>query len=83
MTRKDEYRSTILIIYESCKNFTKMSKRYGLGKEYLEVLINECFELFDILLLCAIRDDFIKPDHYNELLDYVDRLSDYLKECLE
>lgn len=81
MTRVEEYRSTILIIYESGKNFIKMSKRYGLGKEYLEVLVNEFFELFDILLLCAIRDDFIKADHYNELLDYVDRISNYLKEC--
>lgn len=83
MTRREEYQTTILTIYESCKNFIKMSKRYGLRKEYLEVLVNEYFELYDILLLCAIRDDFITAGHYNELLDYVDKLSNYLKECLE
>lgn len=38
MTRMEEYQTTILTIYVSGKNFIEMSKTYGLGKEYLEVL---------------------------------------------
>jgi len=83
MTRREEYQTTILIIYESGKNFIKMSKKYGLGKEQLDLFVDEYTQFFNVIMLCALRDDFIRKDDYNELLDYVDRLLDYLKECLE
>ena len=84
MTREEEYKCTILIIYESGKNFINMSKRRGLGKEQLGLLIDEYTELFyNVIMLCALRDDFISKDDYNELLGYVERLLYCLKECLE
>lgn len=83
MTRREEYQSTILTIYESGKNFIKMSKKYGLGKEQLDFVVDEYTQFFNVIMLCALRDDFIRKDDYNELLDYIDRLLDYLKECLE
>lgn len=83
MTREEEYRSTILIIYETVKNFIKMSKRRGLGKEQLVLLVDSFIELFDIIMIYALRDDFIKYDNYDVLLDYVGKLSYYLKECIE
>ena len=83
MTRKEEYQCTILTIYVSGKNFIEMSKKYGLGKEHLDLLIDSYLELFDIIMLCALRDDFIIKNDYLNLLEYVNKLSGYLKECLE
>lgn len=83
MTRSEEYRSTILIIYEAGKNFIKMSKRHGLGKEQLDLLFDEYVELFYVFMSCALRDDFISKDDYNELFDYVERLLYCLKEYCE
>lgn len=80
MTRKEEYHCTILTIYVSCKNFIEMSKNYGLGKEQLYLLIDSYLELFDIIMLCALRDDFIIKNDYLDLLEYVNKLSGYLKE---
>jgi hypothetical protein len=83
MTRKEEYHCTILTIYASGKNFIEMSKKYGLGKEQLDLLIDSYLELFDIIMLCALRDDFIIKNDYLNLLEYVNKLSGYLKECCE
>ena len=83
MTRKEEYQCTILTIYVSGKNFIEMSKKYGLGKEQLNLLLDSYLELFDIIMLCAIRDDFIIKNDYLCLLEYVNKLSGYLKECCE
>ena len=83
MTRKEEYHCTILTIYVSGKNFIEMSKKYGLGKEQLDLLIDSYLELFDIIMLCALRDDFIIKNDYLDLLEYVNKLSGYLKEYCE
>lgn len=83
MTRKEEYQCTILTIYVSGKNFIEMSKKYGLGKEQLDLLIDSYLELFVIIMLCALRDDFIIKNDYLNLLEYVNKLSGYLKECYE
>lgn len=83
MTRKEEYQCTILTIYVSGKIFIEMSKKYGLGKEQLDLLIDSYLELFDIIMLCALRDDFIIKNDYLYLSEYVNKLSGYLKECCE
>lgn len=83
MTRKEEYQCTILTIYVSGKNFIEMSKKYGLGKEQLNLLVDSYLELFDMIMLCALRDDFIIKNDYLNLLEYVNKLSGYLKECCE
>ena len=83
MTRKEEYHCTILTIYVSGKNFIAMSKNHGLGKEQLDLLIDSYLELFDIIMLCALRDDFIIKNDYLYLLEYVNKLSGYLKEYCE
>lgn len=83
MTRKEEYCCAILINYVSGKNFIKTSKSYGLGKEKLDLLVDSYLELFDMFMLCALRDDYITKNDYLGLLEYSNKLSNYLKECLE
>lgn len=79
MTREEEYRSTILIIYETDKNFIKMSKRRGLGKEYLELLVDSCIKSFDAITTIASQDLFIDKDDCLELVVYANTLSAYLR----
>ena len=83
MTRKEEYHCTILTNYAGGKNFIQMSKRYGLGKEQLNLLVDSYLELFDMIMLCALRDDYITKNDYLELLEYSNKLSNYLKEYCE
>lgn len=83
MNRKEEYRSTILIIYESGKIFIKMSKRYGLGKQYLELISDRCTNLLDSIITIATQDDYINRSECLDLILYVDRLAHQLKECCE
>lgn len=75
MTRKEEYHCAMLAIYRSGRDFIKSSKMfYGLR---FEVLCNSYIILFDEILYCAFLDDF------KELTKYADKLTHYLKECLE
>lgn len=75
MTRKEEYRRAMSAIYRSGRDFIKSSKMYcGLR---FEILCNSYIILFDEILYCAFLDDF------KELSKYADKLSYYLKECLE
>lgn len=83
MTREEEYRSTILIIYESGKNFIKMSKRYGLGKQYLELISDRYTTLLDSIITIATQDVYINRSECLDLILYVDRLAHYLKEYIE
>lgn len=52
-------------------------------KEQLDLLIDSYLELFDIIMLYALRDDFIIKNDYLDLLEYVNKLPGYLKECCE
>ena len=45
--------------------------------------INNCIILFDEILYCAFLDDFITLDDFKEISTYGDKLTRYLKECLE
>lgn len=83
MNRRGEYKCTILGTYHCAKDFIEWSKSYGFGKEQLDLLVDEYFNLYDIFILCALRDDFINQDDYDELLATVDTILDYLKECCE
>lgn len=75
MTRKEEYRCTMSALYRSGRDFIKSSRLYyGLK---LEVLCNSYIILFDEILCCAFLDDF------KELSIYTDKLTRYLRECLE
>lgn len=81
MTRIEEYRCAMSAIYRSGIDFIKSSnKYYGLK---FETLCNAYINLIDEVIMCAYKDDFITLDGYDELLAYADRLSRYLKECLE
>lgn len=48
-----------------------------------KVLCNSYIILFDEILYCAFLDDFITLDEFKELSKYADKLSYYLRECLE
>jgi hypothetical protein len=81
MTRKEEYHCEMSSIYRSGRDFIKSSKMYyGLK---LEVLCNSYIILFDEILYCAFLDDFITLDDFKELTKYADKLTRYLRECLE
>ena len=81
MTRKEEYRCTMSTLYRSGRDFIKSSRLYyGLK---LEVLCNSYIILFDEILYCAFLDDFITLDDFKELSTYADKLTRYLRECLE
>lgn len=82
MTREEEYRSTILIIYESSRNFIKMSKRYGIGKQYLELISDRCTTLLDSIVTIATQDVYINRSECLDLILYVDRLAHYLRSIL-
>lgn len=81
MTRKEEYRCTMSALYRSGRDFIKSSKMYY-GLKF-EVLCNSYIILFDEILYCAFLDDFITLDDFKELSKYADKLTRYLKECLE
>ena len=83
MTRKEEYKSTILGIYICVKNFIKWSKLYGLRKNELELISDGCTNLIDLIITIASQDVYIKKDECLELVLYVNKLSGYLKECCE
>lgn len=81
MTRIEEYRCAISAIYRSGIQFIKSSKMYY-GLKF-ETLCNAYINLIDEVIYCAYTDDFITLDGYNELLKYADKLTRYLKGCLE
>lgn len=81
MTRKEEYCYAISAIYRSGRDFIKSSKKYY-GLKF-EVLCNSYIILFDEILYCAFLDDFITLDDFKELSKYADKLTRYLRECLE
>lgn len=83
MTRKEEYRSTILGIYICVKNFIKWSKFNELRKNELELIIDSCTTLLDSITTIASQDLFIDKDDCLELVLYANKLSNYLKECCE
>ena len=81
MTRKEEYRCMMTTSYRSGRDFIKSSMVfYGLK---FEVLCNSYIILFDEILYCAFLDDFITLDDFKELSKFADKLTRYLKECLE
>lgn len=75
MIRKAEYRCAMSTIYRSGRDFIKLSKKYYVLR--FEVLCSSYIILFDEILYCAFLDDF------KDLSKYADKLSYYLKECLE
>ena len=83
MTRKDEYYTTILLFCETGINFIKRSKLRGLRKKELQILVDSCVTLFDIITTIASQDLLIDKDDCLELVLYANRLSDDLKECCE
>lgn len=83
MTRKEEYKCTILGIYVYVKNFIKWSKLCGLRKHELELISGSCTNLLDLITTIASQDVYINKDECLELVLYVDKLPGYLKECCE
>lgn len=83
MTRKEEYKNTILGIYICTKNFIRWSKLYGLRKNELELISNGCTNLIDLIITITSQDVYISKDECLELVLYVNKLSNYLKECCE
>lgn len=83
MTRKEEYKCTILGIYICVKNFIKWSKLYGLRKKELELICDCCINLLDSITTIAIQDVYTSGSECLELILYVNKLSGYLKECCE
>lgn len=81
MTRKEEYRCAMSALYISGRDFIRSSRKYY-GLKF-EVLCNSYIILFDEILYCAFLDDFITLDDFKELSTHVDKLTRYLKECLE
>lgn len=81
MTRKEEYHCAMSALYRSGRDFIKSSsKYYGLK---FEGLCDSYIILFDEILYCAFLDDFITLDDFKELSKFADKLTRYLKECLE
>lgn len=81
MNRKEEYRCVMSVIYRSGRDFIKSSSMfYGLK---FEDLCDSYIILFDEILYCAFLDDFITLDDFKELSTYVDKLTRYLRKCLE
>nr|DAY02200.1 MAG TPA: hypothetical protein [Caudoviricetes sp.] len=83
MTRKEEYKCTIVRIYIGIKNFIKWSKLYGLRKSELELISDGCTNLLDLITTVATQDVYINRGECLELVLYVNKLSNYLKECCE
>lgn len=83
MTRKEEYKCTILGIYICVKNFIKWSKLYGLRKNELELINDGCTKLLDSITTIATQDVYINRSECLDLILYVNKLSNYLKECCE
>ena len=83
MTRKEEYKCIILGIYSCAKNFIKSSKLYGLRKKELELISDGCIDLLDLITTIATQDIYINRGECLELILYVNKLSNYIKECCE
>lgn len=83
MIRIEEYNCTILGIYICVKNFIKWSKLYGLRKNELELISDGCTNLLDLITTIATQDVYIDKDECLELVLYLNKLSNYLKECCE
>lgn len=83
MTRKGEYKCAMLGIYGCAKNFIKCSKLYGLRKNELELISDGCTNLLDLITSITIQDAYINGTECLELVLYVNKLSNYLKECIE
>lgn len=81
MTRKEEYRCTISVLYRSGRDFIRSSKDYY--KLKYESLCDSYINLIYEIVYCSFVDDFITLDDYKELSAYADKLTRYLKECLE
>lgn len=81
MNRKEEYRCAMSAIYRSGRDFIKSSRMfYGLK---FEVLCNSYIILLDEILYSTFLDDFITLNDFKELSTYADKLTRYLRECLE
>ncbi len=83
MTRQEEYYTTILSFYTSGRDFIKWSKLYGLRKKELELISDSCIKLLDLITTIATQDIYISRCECLELILYVNKLSNYLKECCE
>ena len=83
MTRKEEYKCTILGIYICARDFIKSSKLYGLRKKELELISYGFIELLDLITTIATQDIYINRSECLELILYVNKLSNYIKECFE
>lgn len=82
MTRKEEYYCTIRSIYIPIRDFIQWSKSYGLTTE-LKPLVNGYITMIDLITNTASQDYLIDKDVCLELVLYANKLSNYLKECLE
>lgn len=68
MSRKEEYKCTILGIYICVKNFIKWSKLYRLRKNELELISDGCTNLLDLITTIASQDVYINKDECLELV---------------
>lgn len=83
MTRKEEYKCTILGIYICVKNFIKCYKLYGLRKKELQILVDSCIKSFDVITTIASQDVYIISFMLTDYEYERSRLLDVYKECLD
>ena len=84
MTLKEVYDEVLLDIYNNAVESIKLVDEYELKKELVVNNIKTLnIILFDEILYCAFLDDFITLDDFKELSTYADKLTRYLRECLE
>lgn len=83
MTRKEEYKFTILGIYNCVENFIKWSKLSGLRKKELELISDRCTTLLDSITTIATQDVHVNRSECLDLILYVNKLSNYLKRYCE
>ena len=79
MTLREVYDEVLLDIYNNALESIKLVGESELKKE---LAVNSIKSL-NIILLNGLRDDDVTVNDFKELSKYADKLSYYLKECLE
>jgi hypothetical protein len=89
MTLREVYDEVLLDIYNNAVESIKLVGESGLKKELVVNYIKSSKMYYGLKfeVLCnsyiILFDDFITLDDFKELSKYADKLSYYLKECLE
>ena len=79
MTLKEVYGEVLLNIYNNAVESIKLVDESELKKE----LVVNYIKTLDIILLNGLRDDEVTFSDFEELSTYTDKLTRYLRECLE